>query len=66
MFWKESKVYDDTEIKRKISDLELEIEKMKSNYLSLRGFINRKIGGKVEIEEEKPEDPFKNMLIPVK
>jgi len=66
MFWNKNKAYDDTELKKRILDIELDLEKFKGQIISLRGYINRK-AGKLDIEEEeKPEDPFKKMLIPVK
>lgn len=55
-----SKNYDQDiiDMKKRIMDSELEIEKMKSHIISLRGLMNRKLG------ETKSEDLKESVLIP--
>ena len=46
----------------------MELERLKSHMLSLRGLVNRKIG-KLELEddeEEEKKDPRDKVLVPVK
>lgn len=68
MFWEKSRVAESlfvTEVanlKSKITNLELEIEKLKSHVMSLRGLVNRKMGG--GFEEEKPQKESSVLLDP--
>ena len=42
-----------TDLKTKISNLELEIEKFRSQLISLRGLVNRKLGEDAGIEKKE-------------
>lgn len=41
------------ELKKKFSDQDLEIEKIKTHIISLRGLVNRKLGDDVGISEKE-------------
>lgn len=44
-------------LKNKLADFELEVEKIKSHIISLRGFVNRRLGaGDVPSETSKSKD----------
>lgn len=61
--WFKSHGYDDSELKKKISSLELEVEKIKGHMISLRGFVNRKMQDSFDDEEEeKPDNPQDRVL----
>ena len=59
MFGKKTLLQDGDFIKivSRVSDLELEIEKFKSQLISLRGLVNRKLG---DFEKSEPEETIKN------
>lgn len=55
--------YDDTELKRKISNIELDIEKLKGHVNSVRGLVNRqRAKGLDDEEEEEQENPQDKVL----
>jgi len=45
-------------LQTRVSNLELEIEKMKTHINSLRGLVNRKLGQEAEKEDLKTTDPL--------
>lgn len=73
MFWNHKKIMNEEEIKAIIEDLkkrllELELEqaRMKSHQISLRGLVNKKLGGveKEELGEKKEISETENNIKP--
>lgn len=48
-----NKIFDDTFLRRKIADLELEIAKLKTHINSLRGLFNRKFEPGQAVEKKE-------------
>ena len=60
MFGKQKNLLQDGDfilLQSRVSNLELEIEKFKSQLISLRGLVNRKLG---DFEKSEPEETIKN------
>lgn len=59
--WKKFNILQDGDfivVQTRVSNLEIEMEKLKSQIISLRGLVNRKLGqGAPEIEKEEFKSP---------
>jgi hypothetical protein len=71
MFWSKKTIESEEfqTLFKKFENLRIEVESVKIELALYKNKLHKKAGIKMkedEEEEEKPQDPFKNMLIPVK
>ncbi len=67
---KEVAIKDFDDLKSKVNNLELELDKLRSHQISLRGLVNRKLSGLKDEELDEELDPeqrkINKVLLPEK
>lgn len=54
------------DLQQKIASFELEMEKIRTHIISLRGLVNKKLGYPSEIKSEKEDNYLNSVLLPEK